>query len=457
MKTYIAIVLALLVNTLAHSEPKTAEAIKAEEIKHMAYQAYVFATPIHEFHRAISAIDMALGRKLRPLNRMVHSPIMTPAGGKKGLCCPSQDTIYSVAQLDLRAEPIIISIPRINDRYYSLQFSNSFTINMAHIGIRQIGEGDQDIVLVGPEWDQPTPEGMQVIRYDTNDGLVGLRLLLKNQQDYPALRNIQKQVNLKPLSRYLDPSLKVQETRHMRMAQHWQDDHLETLRWLNHYLAHNPMPAHDAGMRGMFEALGITGDPDFDPKMLPKQIQEGLSEGHILAEKMIVLRNKHRLDSTSKSAWRRAQDGKDQRYDNLLRASIVRYALLPSDKEEAIYFASNVDSRQSPLNGASSYTLHFDKAPPVDGFWSLTAYSAPDSRLIKNAYNKYVIRDRDPSLKFNDDGSLDLLMSSEKPASGIGNWLPIPKGDFVVAIRTYLPSQPIVDGNYEFPAILRSQ
>jgi len=457
MKQYIAITLTLLFSTLAHSQPAPKTELSAEDIKLMAYQTYVFATPIHEFHRAITSIDMALGKKQRPLNKMVHSPIMTPAGGKKGLCCPSQDTVYSVAQLNLQAEPIVISIPRIEDRYYSLQFSNSFTINMAHIGLRQMGEGDRDIVLVGPQWQQPTPQGMQVIRFDTNDGLVGVRLLLKNQQDYPALRAVQRQVSLTPLSRYLDPSLKAQELRHMRMAKHWQEDPFETLRWLNHFLAHNPMPIHDAGLRGMFKLLGITGDPAFEPTELPAHILQGLNEGRMLAEKMITLRNQHRLDSSSQSVWQQAQGGKDQRYDNLLRATTTRYALLPSNREEAIYFASKVDSDRATLNGAASYRLHFDKSPPVEGFWSLTAYSSPDSRLLKNDYNKYVIRDRDPNLKFNKDGSLDLLLSSKKPDSNTGNWLPVPEGNFSIAIRTYLPGQAIIDGNYDFPDIMRTK
>jgi hypothetical protein len=60
-------------------------------------------------------------------------------------------------------------------------------------------------------------------------------------------------------------------------------------------------------------------------------------------------------------------------------------------------------------------------------------------------------------LKFAADGSLTITMSHEQlaDADARANWLPAPDGQFALIVRTYVPTQPILDGSYNLPNVER--
>jgi hypothetical protein len=101
-----------------------------------------------------------------------------------------------------------------------------------------------------------------------------------------------------------------------------------------------------------------------------------------------------------------------------------------------------------------SYRMTFapGELPPVDAFWSLTLYDG-NYFLFGNPLNRYGINDRTPGLRFDADGSLELLVQRDMPASGPANWLPAPPGDFQLVFRTYQPRPPILDGSYRLPPL----
>jgi len=169
----------------------------------------------------------------------------------------------------------------------------------------------------------------------------------------------------------------------------------------------------------------------------------------------MMVRTAYTTDHVNGGLWNKVPDGQDLKYDNLLRAAITRFTLLPNDKPEAIYFGTRFDGKGQLLDGANDYIIKLKKAPPVNAFWSLSAYSSPRGRLIKNDYDKYVVNDRSEGLKVNDDGSIDLLMSMTKPKSNLSNWLPVPKGIYAVALRTYLPLAELMDDSYDLPPIIK--
>ena len=97
--------------------------------------------------------------------------------------------------------------------------------------------------------------------------------------------------------------------------------------------------------------------------------------------------------------------------------------------EDAIYPLAFVDSDGNPLNGENDYMLRFDQheLPPVDAFWSLTLYDRVGF-AVPNPLNRRALGDRDP-LRYNDDGSLDLVIETENPGPpNEPNWLPTPRG-----------------------------
>jgi len=453
MRRLILVMLSLTFSSFALSA-KNVNDMPAEKVALLAYQAYVFAAPIHEFHRFVSDFHTQQGNKVRPVNVLVHSPYLTPAGDEKGMCCPNQDTVYSTAHLDMGSQPLVLTIPKIENRYYTFQITDAVTNNVAQLGTRTIGSGDRTYLLAGPKWAGITPKGMELLRFDTNEGLILLRLLVKDKNDYPALHKVQAGIKLVSLQEHKNPADKL-EVEYLPFAKHWKEDNFEALRWLNHFVSRNPMPVHDAGLRSLFFDMNITGAENFEPEKFPKHVVEGFLKGKALADGMMMVRTAYTTDHVNGGLWNKVPDGQDLKYDNLLRAAITRFTLLPNDKPEAIYFGTRFDGKGLLLDGANDYIIKLKKAPPVNAFWSLSAYSSPRGRLIKNDYDKYVVNDRSEGLKVNDDGSIDLLMSMTKPKTNLSNWLPVPKGIYAVALRTYLPQAELMDDSYDLPPIIK--
>ena len=100
------------------------------------------------------------------------------------------------------------------------------------------------------------------------------------------------------------------------------------------------------------------------------------------------------------------------------------------------------------LNGKNKYVIHFDadKIPPVDAFWSVTMYNSK-FLLVENEIDRYNIGDRTPGLKYNDDGSLDILIQYEAPED-TSNWLPAPEDGFYLINRLYNPQEPALTGEW---------
>ena len=55
------------------------------------------------------------------------------------IVAPNRDTLYSVAVLDLRAEPLVLTLPEVTDRYFTYQFLSPWTESFAYIGTRATG------------------------------------------------------------------------------------------------------------------------------------------------------------------------------------------------------------------------------------------------------------------------------------------------------------------------------
>ena len=126
------------------------------------------------------------------------------------------------------------------------------------------------------------------------------------------------------------------------------------------------------------------------------------------------------------------------------RAVIAAFGWPANLPQDAVYPTTLVDADGKPLNGANKYTLTFKKGetPPVDGFWSITMYFEDGGWwFVPNPLNKFTVSMRDKP-KFNADGSLTLYFQSEPPnRDRISNWLPAPKGDFILTMRMYWPKE----------------
>jgi hypothetical protein len=142
----------------------------------------------------------------------------------------------------------------------------------------------------------------------------------------------------------------------------------------------------------------------------------------------------------------------------LKRAIVAQLGLGANLPEDAIYPLNIGDEDGHPLDGASSYTIRFDKEtlPPVDAFWSITLYDQ-EGYQVANSLNRFAVSSWMP-FEYNPDGSLDLYFQHESPgADKEANWLPAPTGPFNLTMRLYAPRSDALTGKWNPPPVRKAQ
>ncbi len=156
----------------AHSASPT---VTPEEARSIAKQAYIYGYPLVDSYRIQYAYFVNKNDKSykAPWNQLKNIPeVYTPAD--TAIQTPNSDTPYSFVGLDMRAEPIVISVPEIEkQRYYSIQFIDAYTFNFAYVGSRATGNDAGNFLIAGPNWKGEKPAGIkQVIRSETDFDMV---------------------------------------------------------------------------------------------------------------------------------------------------------------------------------------------------------------------------------------------------------------------------------------------
>jgi hypothetical protein len=132
-----------------------------------------------------------------------------------------------------------------------------------------------------------------------------------------------------------------------------------------------------------------------------------------------------------------------------------------NSREEALYPLYSVDAGGKPLHGANRYALRFapGELPPVHAFWSLTMYELPASLLVANPINRYLLNSPMlPSMKRDADGGITLYIQNESPGKDKeANWLPAPKGPFLMFMRLYWPKDEALKGKWLPPKLVAAK
>ena len=143
----------------------------------------------------------------------------------------------------------------------------------------------------------------------------------------------------------------------------------------------------------------------------------------------------------------------------LYRMAAAVLGIYGNSKQEAMYPVYTVDDHGKNLDGSGRYTLRFaaGELPPVDAFWSLTMYQLPESLLVANPLNRYLLNSPMlPNFKRDSDGGLTLYIQNESPGKDLeANWLPAPKGPFMAVMRLYWPKAAALDGSWTAPPLKR--
>lgn len=427
----------------------------------IAKEAYIYGFPIVDNYRIqYSYFVDEQDPEYKGVWNQIHSTarVFTPAD--KAIQTPNSDTPYSMLGADLRTEPLVLTVPPIaQDRYYSLQFIDGYTYNIAYLGSRTSGNGGGKYLLAGPNWQGDTPEGIsEVIRSDTELAGVIYRTQLFGPSDLAEVQKIQAGYLVEPLSAYLDqppptPAPAIDFVPPLSPDQQkTSPQFFEILNFAMQFASGRP---GEEDMLSRFASLGIGPDGDYAADKLTPELRAAVEGGMADAWSELQTLQKEQIE-TGKISSADLFGSPEQIGDNYLyRMAGAAFGIYGNSKDEAIYPSTDVDAAGAPLTGADRYTYRFppNQLPPVNAFWSLTMYELPQSLLVENPIQRYLVNSQMlPSLVADPDGGYTLAIQHESPGPGQeANWLPAPEGPFRLVLRLYWPKPDALNGTWQAP------
>nr|WP_245276321.1 DUF1254 domain-containing protein [Methylocapsa aurea] len=449
----------LMANAAIAQEPSPAEA------RAIAKEATIYGLPLVDNYRVQYSyfVDRNNPDFKAPWNTVNNvGRVFTPAD--KAIQTPNSDTPYSQLGADLRAEPLVISVPEVETaRYYSLQFVDMYTFNFAYVGSRATGNGAANFLLAGPRWNGEEPEGIKaVIRSETDFDFVQYRTQLFDAGDIDNVKKVQAGYKVQPLSQFLGqpaPAAPLPIEFIKPLSPEQQRTSPEFFNILNFVLQFCPTHPSETGLMVRFARLGIGAGKKFDFNAMSPDLQKAVQEGMAEAWKEFAEFKATQIDTGKRPASEGFGAREFMKNDYMARKAAAALGIYGNSKEEALYPAYFIDAGAEKLEGAHSYRLSFtlDQLPPVNSFWSLTVYDLPASLLYDNAIDRYLINSPMlPGLKRDADGKITLYLQHESPGKDLeANWLPIPAGPFWATLRLYWPKPEALDGRWTQPPLER--
>jgi len=438
----------------------------SDDLAALAGAAYIYGFPlIFDVRQVVRFTRDGVGSvPPAPFNSFSHASSL--AGPDDRFVSINNDTIYSIAQVDVSAGPVLLRVPDAAGRYYVLQFVDVWTNNFAYVGRRATGTSAGSFLLVPPGWHAAAPDDVQVIEFPASVGSIVGRWACDGPADLPAVRKLQRGLSLEPYQGtgaamgVPAPSAVPAELMFFEQLRTW--------------MRAFPPAEADRAYQQRFAPLGLL-DPVSPYADCPPALAKAMGDGTDAAKQKMETALKagdlapvvngwtltyHMFDynldhlgpgTIDDPAWKMT----DRTASYLPRALAARGGLWGNHGYEAAYPMTYADADGDQLDGRNRYVLRFDQPPPVDAFWSITMYDLPDFYLVANPLNRYSIGDRTPGLRRDNDGSITITIQHDEPA-GTSNWLPAPPAPFRPLLRLYQPRASVLDGTYQIPPIRKS-
>jgi hypothetical protein len=437
-------------------------------IRRLARAAYVWGWPMVYVHTCRKGLEFVPaparsgGMPVAPINELcMLSDYISPQ--QTVVPCPNQDVVYGFGIFDLAREPVVLQVPDFGRRFWVYQLGDQRTDGFARAG-SMYGTLPGAYLVVGPDWRGEAPAGIQgVFRSPTRFAYCLPRVFLEDTADdrraiAPALSRIMAY----PLSRY-DGTQKTTD---------W-----NKVRWLPQLVAGGGKKNRFVKAGKFFDDLEtVLGDvpplageePFYDAlRRLLAQAKKNPRLGELLAEVaaqteaevVTPLFDFRNLGMSAAHHWTTIENGAAFGTDYLTRTAVARSNVFVNREEETKYFYQDFDADGLPLDGSKSYRVTFPAGalPPTSGFWSLTLYDE-NHALYRNSLDRYSFGTKNRRLRFNDDGSLTIVVQSWAPFAGEqANWLPAPSGKFSLYLRAYGPQQAVLSGGWQPPPVVASR
>lgn len=434
-------------------QKKNDELIAEQMAYHVGTLAYLYGYPIVDMHTQMHNETHRLDpdqQVYAAVNRLYRYPAIVGPHTAGNLRAPNNDTLYFSGWFDVSSQPLIIHTPDTAGRYFTIAVTNLYA-EVEHIGRRTTGTAEGYFALVGPKWHGELPPDVKVIPVESEQGWLLGRMLVDGPDDFDTAMSLVNNIWLAGLSEFT-PGKPPGAPGEMSGERIDPRAGLAFFDVLNAHLRDLPPRAGEEALMSQFDLIGVGRHHDFDPQTLSAGARRGLERAIVDGEAIVQAATQRTIPDYN--GWMISREIGRYGFSYMHRASVARggYGNLP---EESLYPAMVFDADGELMDGSRRYRLHFapGQLPPVEGFWSLSAYRLNDLQLEENALARYSIGDRTQGLVYNPDGSLTLTLQHEKPADDSANWLPVPEGRFMLVMRLYAPTEAILGNDYLLPRL----
>ena len=444
-----------------------------QEARLIAKDAFIYAYPMVDSYRILFAYFLWPNNAeyKGPLNTLLGAArLFTPAD--KTIQTPNADTPYCVVGADLRAEPLVLTVPPIDsERYYSIQLIDAYTHNFEYVGTRTTGNGGGKYLLVGPDWTGQTPAGITaVIRSETSLALALYRTQLFDSDDLENVEDIIKNgYKVQPLSKFInmEPPAEMPVVKYPRPVRLDEGETSPRIFSLLNFLLTTFCSTHtlETELMARFAKLNIGPGLTFNPTKLSEELKQAIEQGikdgwdTYLALKQNQLATQ---DVTAADLFGTREYLTATGNIYLYRMAGAILGIWGNSIEEAMYpsYYNDVDGNELDASGDVCYTLRFEPGglPPADAFWSATMYNLPEQLLVENKLERYLINSTmldNNELILDKDGGLTLYIQHAQPTEEKKkkNWLPAPDKGFFISLRLYLPQQEAISSTWQTPPL----
>jgi hypothetical protein len=435
--------------------------LSAAEARSIAKEAFIYGFPMAANYQTMykQAIDSSSSDYRGTFNTLTSAKsVATP--DDKFVVTPNSDTPYSYLWMDLRAEPLVVTLPKIEPtRYNTAQMIDLYTYNFAYLGTRAFGNDGGSFLITGPGWSGPTPAGIKaVIACETQFAYVLFRTQLFNMADLPNVNHIQAGYLAETLSTFLHqpappaaPSITWPQPADLAKPS---PAIFPIVNFLFQFCPPNPS---ESVLLARFARLNIGPGQTFDSDKFSPEIHQAIQDGlNDSNADLAAVVHQAETDQISSGDMFGTRDFLKDKY--IFRYVGAKLGLYGNSKQDALYFSYFTDSNsQMPDTSKSNYELRFPKdgLPTTKAFWSLTMYDGKTQLLVANPLKRYLLNSTTlDSYKYGPDGSLTFYLSHDNPgADGESNWLPAPTGTFYAIFRVYLPGDDVLNGTWKKPRL----
>ncbi len=383
--------------------------------------------------------------------------VATPAlAEQEGYVLPNCSVLYGFGFLDLRQEPVIMTMPDSGGIYYMVETVSMWTDAFDYPAGVVAGYKGGKVAYVAPGWQGELPPGVKRIDAPTPWILIQPRVHAPDPTKPEAARKILNAITLQGLSAYegkpaltapkydyvapqlVDPKLPVSVLDFKDPLQFWEI--------LSNVMNENPPSADQiAALLPMFKPLGLELGKQWDRSKVDPIVLKAMASA---ATEIPGLMNTIPFGRLENGWFIPPPTIGDPRTDYMIRAIVARVGLTANAPREAVYLDGMLDADGNRLTGAKRYTMTFKQTPPFHepSFWALRMFDAKNSYPVPNPLNRYVLGSDYPDMKKNPDGSLTIYLQADNPGKDKeANWLPTASGPFLYILGTYAPGDALIE------------